>query len=163
MIESHTTCSATNLLTYGSSNIIWEYSEIVDRIVHYLSCMARQPWINPSAVQWLSSKMTNSPQGLHTTFVCNELKHMLTSNVQDNTTHISINHTLKVVRPDTARQTTHSNHVISNMCMDNLICNTTMCRNAINFLYNPGHTTLWCLKVVPVFYARVVRLICQVP
>ncbi len=29
--------------------------------------------------------------------------------------------------------------------------------NAINFLYNPGHVTLWCLEVVPVVYARVLR------
>ncbi len=28
-------------------------------------------------------------------------------------------------------------------------------RNAINFLYNPGHMTLWCLEVVQVIYARV--------
>ncbi len=26
-------------------------------------------------------------------------------------------------------------------------------RNAINFLYNPGHVTLWYLKVIPVAYA----------
>ncbi len=32
---------------------------------------------------------------------------------------------------------------------------TTMHRNSINFLYNPGHVTLLCLEVVPVLYARV--------
>ncbi len=34
-----------------------------------------------------------------------------------------------------------------------LICHTTMCRNSNNFLYNPGHVTLWCLEVVLVVYA----------
>ncbi len=37
---------------------------------------------------------------------------------------------------------THSNHVISGKQVDTLICYTTMHRNAINFLYNPGHVTL---------------------
>ncbi len=32
-----------------------------------------------------------------------------------------------------------------------------MCRNAINFLYNPGRVTLWCLEVVLVVYARVLN------
>ncbi len=36
-----------------------------------------------------------------------------------------------------------------------LICHTTMRRNAINFLYNPGHVTRWCLEVVPEVNARV--------
>ncbi len=36
-----------------------------------------------------------------------------------------------------------------------LICHPTMCRNAIIFLYDPGHMTNWCLEVVPVVYARV--------
>ncbi len=40
--------------------------------------------------------------------------------------------------------------------VDTLICHTTMRKNAINFLYNPGHVTLWCLEVVPVVYARVI-------
>ncbi len=29
-----------------------------------------------------------------------------------------------------------------------------MRRNSIDFLYNPGHVTLWCLEVVPVANAR---------
>ncbi len=32
-----------------------------------------------------------------------------------------------------------------------------MCRNAINFPYNPGHVTLWSLEVVPVLYAKLFR------
>ncbi len=40
-----------------------------------------------------------------------------------------------------------------------LICHTTIGttirRNNINFLCNPGHVTLWCMEVVPVVYARV--------
>ncbi len=39
----------------------------------------------------------------------------------------------------------HSNHVTSSKGVDTLICHTTMRRNSINFLYNPGHVTLWCL------------------
>ncbi len=39
--------------------------------------------------------------------------------------------------------------------VDTPICHTIMCRDPINFLYNPGHMTLWCLEVVPVVYARV--------
>ncbi len=35
-----------------------------------------------------------------------------------------------------------------------LICHTIMPTNTINFLYNPGHVTLWCLEVVLVVYAR---------
>ncbi len=31
---------------------------------------------------------------------------------------------------------------------DTLICHITMHRNAINFLYIPGHVTIWCLEVV---------------
>ncbi len=34
------------------------------------------------------------------------------------------------------------------------ISHITMGRNAINFLYNPSHMTLWCLEVVLVVYAR---------
>ncbi len=29
-----------------------------------------------------------------------------------------------------------------------------MCRNPINFLYNPGYVTLWCVEVGPVANAR---------
>ncbi len=36
-----------------------------------------------------------------------------------------------------------------------IICHTTMCRSSNDFLYNPGHRTLWYLEVVPVVYARV--------
>ncbi len=38
--------------------------------------------------------------------------------------------------------TSHSNHVTSSKQADTLICHTTMRRNPINFLYNPGHVTL---------------------
>ncbi len=38
--------------------------------------------------------------------------------------------------------------------VDTLICDTTMRRHSINFLYNPGHVILWCLEVVPVTNAR---------
>ncbi len=48
---------------------------------------------------------------------------------------------------------THSNHVTSSKQVDTLICHTTICRNAINVLYIPGHVTLWCLEVVPMVYA----------
>ncbi len=34
------------------------------------------------------------------------------------------------------------------------ICHTTICRNPINFLYNSGHMTLWCVEVGPVANAR---------
>ncbi len=34
---------------------------------------------------------------------------------------------------------------------------TTMRRNTSNFLYSPGHVTLWCLKVVLVAYASLAR------
>ncbi len=34
-----------------------------------------------------------------------------------------------------------------------LICHTTMCRNAINLLYIPGHVTRWCLEAIPVVFA----------
>ncbi len=50
---------------------------------------------------------------------------------------------------------THFNHVTSSKRVDTLICHTTICRDSINFLYNPDHMTLWCLEVVPVFYAGV--------
>ncbi len=35
-----------------------------------------------------------------------------------------------------------------------LVCHTTMHRNPINFLYNPGYMTLWCVEVGPVANAR---------
>ncbi len=38
--------------------------------------------------------------------------------------------------------------------VDTLICHTTMCKNLINFLYNPGHVTLWCVEVGPMANAR---------
>ncbi len=37
---------------------------------------------------------------------------------------------------------------------DTLICHTTMCRNPINFLYNSGHVTLWCVEVCRVVNSR---------
>ncbi len=46
--------------------------------------------------------------------------------------------------------------MISSKWVDTLICHTTMCRNSINILYNPGHVTLWCLEVVPLEYSRIV-------
>ncbi len=48
----------------------------------------------------------------------------------------------------------HSNHVTSSKRVDTLICHTTMRRNPINFLYNPGHVTLWSVEVGPVANAR---------
>ncbi len=36
----------------------------------------------------------------------------------------------------------HSNHVTSSKEVDIRICLTTMCRNANNFLFIPGHMTL---------------------
>ncbi len=48
----------------------------------------------------------------------------------------------------------HSNQVTSSTRPDTLICHTTMHGNSINFLYNPHHVTLWCLKVVPVANAK---------
>ncbi len=51
----------------------------------------------------------------------------------------------------------HSKHVISGKQVETLIWHTTMCRNSINFLYNPGHVTLWYLEVVSVIYARVIQ------
>ncbi len=50
--------------------------------------------------------------------------------------------------------TAHSNHVTSSKQPDTLICHTTMRRNPINFLYNPGHMILWCVDVGPVANAR---------
>ncbi len=41
--------------------------------------------------------------------------------------------------------------------VDILICHTTVCRNAINFQYNHGHVTLWCLEVVPLVYVRMIN------
>ncbi len=35
----------------------------------------------------------------------------------------------------------------SSKWVDTLICHTTMRRNPINFLYNTGHVTLWCVEV----------------
>ncbi len=49
---------------------------------------------------------------------------------------------------------THSNHVTSSKRADTLICFATICRNYINFLYNQGHVSLWCLEVVPVANVR---------
>ncbi len=49
----------------------------------------------------------------------------------------------------------HSNYVTSSKWVDTLICHTTMHRNSINFPYNPGHMTFWCLEVVLVVYAKV--------
>ncbi len=46
------------------------------------------------------------------------------------------------VGSDTASVSTHSNHVTSSKLVGTLICHNTMCRNPINFLYNPGHVTL---------------------
>ncbi len=45
-------------------------------------------------------------------------------------------------------------HVASSKRADTLICHTTMRRNPINFLYNSGHVTLWCVEVGPVANAR---------
>ncbi len=47
-----------------------------------------------------------------------------------------------------------SNHVTSSKRADTLICHTTMRRNLINFLYNSGHVTLWCVEVGPVVNAQ---------
>ncbi len=57
----------------------------------------------------------------------------------------------------------HSNHVTSIASEWTLswICYTTMCRNSINFLDNPGHVTLWWLEVVLVVYARVQYVSCS--
>ncbi len=48
-----------------------------------------------------------------------------------------------------------SNHMTPSKRVDTLICHTTMRRHSINFLYNPGHMTIWCLEVVLVVYAGV--------
>ncbi len=40
-----------------------------------------------------------------------------------------------------------SNQVSSSKRADKLIYHTTMCRNSINFLYNPGDVTFWCVEV----------------
>ncbi len=53
------------------------------------------------------------------------------------------------------QMTPHSGHVTSNNGVDTLICHTTLCRNYINFLYNPSHVTLGCVEVGPMVYARV--------
>ncbi len=47
-----------------------------------------------------------------------------------------------------------SNHMTSSKREDSLICHTTMRRNLINFLYNSGHVTLWCVEVGPLANAR---------
>ncbi len=44
----------------------------------------------------------------------------------------------------------HSNHMTSSKRADTLICHTTMHMNPINFLYNLGHVTLWCVEEGPV-------------
>ncbi len=62
---------------------------------------------------------------------------------------------------DIADMSTYSNHMTSRKRVDTLICHTTIGRNSINFLYNPGHVTLCCLEVVPVVYARVISPIGQ--
>ncbi len=49
---------------------------------------------------------------------------------------------------------THYNHVTSSKQVDTLMCHTSMHRNPINFLYNPGHVTLWCVEVGLVANAR---------
>ncbi len=49
---------------------------------------------------------------------------------------------------------TYSNHVTYNKWEDTLIWHTTMRRNPINFHYNSGHATLWCVEVGPVANAR---------
>ncbi len=48
----------------------------------------------------------------------------------------------------------NSNHMTSSKQVDTLICHTTMHRNYINFLYNPGQVAL-CFEVVLMVYARV--------
>ncbi len=48
----------------------------------------------------------------------------------------------------------HTNHVTSSKWADTLICHTTMCRNPVSFLYNPGDMTLWCVEVSPVANAK---------
>ncbi len=48
----------------------------------------------------------------------------------------------------------HSNHVTSSKQADTLICHTTLRMNPVNFLYNPGHMTLWCVEVGSVANAR---------
>ncbi len=49
---------------------------------------------------------------------------------------------------------THFNDVTSSKRVDTLICQTTIRRNPINFLYIPAHVTLWCVEVGPVVNAR---------
>ncbi len=61
--------------------------------------------------------------------------------------HLTRQSLFKTKGPKTYRLP-HSNHVTSSKRMDTLICHTTS-RNAINFLYNPGHVTFWCLEEVP--------------
>ncbi len=43
----------------------------------------------------------------------------------------------------TSSEMSHSNHVTSSNRVDTLVCNTTMRRIVINFLYNSGHMTVW--------------------
>ncbi len=38
--------------------------------------------------------------------------------------------------------------------VDTLICHTTISSNPINFLYNSGHVTLWCVEEGPVANGR---------
>ncbi len=40
----------------------------------------------------------------------------------------------------------HSNHMTSSKRVNTLIGHTTLLRNYINILYNPGHVTLSCLE-----------------
>ncbi len=56
-----------------------------------------------------------------------------------------------------ASQCTHSNHVTALKRVNTFICHTTMCRDVINFLYNPSHVTLWYLEVVPVVYVNICK------
>ncbi len=62
-------------------------------------------------------------------------------------------HTFSCYKPCYSSMT-YTNHVTSSMQADTLICHATMRRNSINFLYNPGHVTLWCVKVGLVANAR---------
>ncbi len=55
----------------------------------------------------------------------------------------------------------HSNHVTSSKRAETLICHTTI--HSINFLYNPGHVTLWFLEVGPVSNAREVTSQTKLP
>ncbi len=49
---------------------------------------------------------------------------------------------------------THSDHMTFSKWADTLICNTTIHRNPINFLWNLGQVILWCVEVGPVANAK---------